>query len=179
MAPLLDAIRAASAESEAHRARIATLMGDYLQARRTAYSLKQWKRGADGYYGPVEGEVLEAVGRMLLQRLSELVTFLQAEQGPLQVLRDQYLAASERLNRLAPGDDVRRAQIADELIKVDKASRQTSDAVHQGLLLYHHYLAAIRRIGGLDSGLVPARQIEPLSPRVVRKLLTLVAQPMR
>ncbi len=179
LAPVYEAIRTANAESEAHRAMLATRIGDYLEARRTAYSLKQWARSADGLYGPVDAEVLQSAGLAVSQRLAELVAFLEDEQGPLQALRDKYLDASERLYRVPAGDETRRLQIASELAEIDTACRGKSDAVNQGLQLYRHYLAAVRRISSLDSTLIPVRQIDPLGPRKLRKLLTLVAPPMQ
>jgi hypothetical protein len=179
MAAVLETVRQASAESEARRARLATLLGDYLQARRTAYSLKQWKRGADDHHGPVDGEVLDQAAGAVLQRLGELAAFLQAEPGPLQELRDRYLATHERLGRLRPGEDAQRARILGELAEIDQASRRASEAVSQGLRLYDHYLAAVRRIASLGAGLMPAGRFDLLGPRTVRRLLTLVAQPMQ
>jgi hypothetical protein len=179
MAALLETVRRASAESEARRVGLATLLCDYLQARRTAYSLKQWKRGADGHYGPVDSEVLDAAADAVLQRLRELAAFLQAEQGPLQDLRDRYVATHDRLDRLRPGDHAQRARILGALAEIDQASRQASEAVSQGLRLYHHYLGALRRIASLSAGLMPAGRFDLLGPRTVRRLLTLVAQPMQ
>jgi hypothetical protein len=176
LAPLYEAIRTASAESEARRTKLATLIGDYLEARRMAYSLKQWKRSEDDLYGPVDGDLLRAAGQAVLERLAELVAFLTAEQGPLQILRDRYLATSEKLYRLPASDLAARAQTQAELAELDQACRQASEAVGQGLQLYYHYLGAVRRISALGRTLIPVRQIDPLGPRVVRRLLTLVAQ---
>jgi hypothetical protein len=71
--------------------------------------------------------------RAVLQRASELVELLQAEVAPLQALRNKYLAASERLSRLAPGDEEGRALVTAELARLDQASRQTGEAVNQAL----------------------------------------------
>lgn len=175
---LFDAIRNGNAASEAHRTRLAVLVGDYLETRRAAYSLKQWKRDADDLHGSVDGETLLAIGRAVVGRLGELVVFLQAELRPLQGLRDQYSETQERAYRVPAGDGPRAAEIAAVLADLDRALRQESEAVSQALRLYSHYLGAIRRIGSLDGKLIPVRQFEPLSPRLIRRLLALVAQPI-
>lgn len=178
LAPLFEAVRTATAASEAHRARLAGLVGDYLERRRTAYSLKQWKRDAGDFYGPVDGEVLLAAGSAVAWRLGDLVGFLEAELRPLQALRDRYLETQEEAHRLDAGDAGRAGQVADVLAEIDRALRHESEAVNQALRLYGHYLGAIQRISALDAKLVPVRQFEPLDPRLIRRLLALVAQPM-
>jgi hypothetical protein len=179
LAPLFETIRNANAESEMHRGRMATMVGDYLDTRRTAYTLKQWKRSADDFYGPVDGEVLEGAARAVLQRMGELVAFLQTEQVPLRALHDRYFAVQERAYRQGTVAEWHRSEMAGELAEIDRALRQESEAVNQGLRLYYRYLGALRRIGSLDGQLIPARQLEPLSASLVRRLLTLVAQPLQ
>jgi hypothetical protein len=179
MARLFESIRKANADSESYRARMATMAGDYFEARRTAYSLKQWKRGTDDFYGPVDGEVLENVASAVVQRLGELVEFLHGEVPPLQALRDKYVAVQEQAYRLGRNEGAERTRIASELAEIDRALRQESEAVSQALSLYYHYLGAVRRIGSLDAGFIPARQLELLNQRMVRRLLTLVAQPLQ
>jgi hypothetical protein len=179
LAPLFEAVRAATATSEAHRVRMASLVGEYLEKRRAAYSLKQWKRDADAFYGPVDGETLASVGKAVAWRLGDLVTFLLAELRPLQALRDKYLETQEQAYGIHPGDERRVADVANLLADIDKALRQESEAVNQALRLYSHYLGAIRRMASLDAKLVPVRQYDPLDPRVIRRLLALVAQPLQ
>ena len=89
----------ASAESEAHRARVATLLGDYLEGRRMVYSLKQWKRSPDDRHGPLDGEVLEAAARPCSARLVELAGFLRGSEGTLAELRQRYTRTVERRGR--------------------------------------------------------------------------------
>jgi len=158
---------------------MANLIGDYLEKRRAAYSLKQWKRDTDAFYGPVDGELLVSVGNAVAWRLGDLVTFLQAELRPLQALRDKYLETQEQAYALRPGDQRRAAEIANLLADIDRALRQESEAANQALRLYAHYLGAIRRMASLDAKLVPIRQFDPLDARVIRRLLTLVAQPLQ
>jgi hypothetical protein len=179
LAPLFEAVRTATATSEAHRARMANLIGDYLEKRRAAYSLKQWRRDTDAFYGPVDGELLVSVGNAVAWRLGDLVTFLQAELRPLQALRDKYLETQEQAYALRPGDQRRAAEIANLLADIDRALRQESEAANQALRLYAHYLGAISRMASLDAKLVPIRQFDPLDTRVIRRLLTLVAQPLQ
>lgn len=179
LAPLFDAVRCATAASEAHRARLAELVCDYLERRRTAYSLKQWKRDLDDFYGPVDGEMLLSVGQALAWRLGDLVTFLQAELRPLQALRDKYLETQERAYRIGPADTRHAAEVAGVLADLDRSLRQESEAVNQALRLYAHYLGAVRRLAVLDAKLIPVRQFDPLGPRLIRRLLALVAQPMQ
>jgi len=178
LASLFETVRNANAASEMHRSRLAVLVGDYLERRRTAYSLKQWKREADDFYGPVDGDMLLASGNAVVWRLGELVAFLQAEQRPLQVLRDKYLETQEQAYRTSP-EALQATQVASELADIDRALRQESEAVNQALRLYYHYLEAVRRVSSLDSKVIPARQFDPLSPRLVRRLLSLVAQPLQ
>lgn len=179
LAPLFEAIRTATATSEAHRARMASLVGEYLERRRAAYSLKQWKRDADAFYGPVDGEMLVSVGKAVASRLGDLVTFLQAQLRPLQTLRDKYLETQEQAYGVHPGDERRATEVANLLADIDRALRQESEAVNHALRFYLHYLGAVRRIASLDGKLVPVRQFDPLDPRVIRRLLALVAQPMQ
>jgi hypothetical protein len=68
---------------------------------------------------------------------------------------------------------------ADELAEIDKLWRRESETVSEALRLYNHYLASIRRIADIASGLVPVRQVAPLSPHLLRSLITLVAQPLQ
>lgn len=81
LALLFESIRKAMAECESHRMRVATMLGDYLEGRRIAYSLKQWQRSADDLQGPLDGEVLEGASGAVLGRLAELAAFLQGAGG--------------------------------------------------------------------------------------------------
>jgi len=177
LAPVVEALRQASAESEAHRARVATLLGDYLEARRMVYSLKQWQRGPDELHGPLGGEVLTDAAQALFARVTELVLFLRGAQENLGRLRERYTRTVDSATRLSPpGPPDPKA--ADELAQIDRAWRQSSESATQALRLYGHYLGSIRRIAGLAGGLLPVRHLEPLDQRTLRKLLTLVAQPL-
>jgi hypothetical protein len=127
----------------------------------------------------VDGETLLAAGHAVVWRLVELVAFLQAELTPLQALRDRYLETQEQVYRIDPSDGPDLARVAGELADLDRSLRQESEAVTQALRLYYHYLGAVRRIGSLDGKLISVRQFDPLSASAVRRLLTLVAQPMQ
>jgi hypothetical protein len=177
--PLFDALRTASAESEAHRERVATLLGDYLEGRRLVYSLKQWKHSPDDLHGPLDGEVLESAARAVFTRLAELSVFLQGAQGTLENLRERYTRIGEMVQSSGDGEEDTRARATEELAQIDRAWRRASDSVTEALRLYEHYLASARRIASLSSGLVPVRTFEPLDRRVLRKLFTLVAQPLQ
>ena len=179
MEPLVELLRRASAESEAHRVRLATQLGNYLEGRRLVYSLKQWKRSADDLHGPLDGEVLESAAMAVLSRLAELSLFLQGAQGALQELRDRYTRIAEGAQLAGDGESDTRARAIDDLAAIDRAWRQSSESVSEGLSLYEHYLGNVRRIANLSSGLAPARHFEPLDQRVLRKLHTLVAQPLQ
>ena len=179
LAPRFEVIRKATAESEAHRARVATMIGDYLEGRRIAYSLKQWKRSPDDLQGPLDGEVLEAASHAVIERLAELAAFLQDARGRLEILRDRYSRTSENLQAAGDVSMQARDSAAEELAEIDRMWRRESETVSEALRLYNHYLASIRRIASVVSGLVPVRQIVPLKPHVVRKLVTLVAQPLQ
>jgi hypothetical protein len=179
MSPVFEKVRRATAEGEAYRVQIATLLGDYLEGRRIAYSLKQWNHGPDDLHGPVEGEVLKAASDAVRTRLLELAAFLQRSQGPLSMLRDRYGRTNERLQS-TPDDSERSRDLAsDEMSEIDQTWRRESEAVTEGLRLYNHYLASTRRIANIAHVLMPIHHIEPLNPRFVRKLLTLAAQPLR
>jgi hypothetical protein len=179
LAPRFEAIRKATAESETHRVRVATMVGDYLEGRRIAYSLKQWKHSPDDLQGPLDGEVLEAASHVVIERLGELAAFLQGARGRLEILRDRYSRTSDHA-QAAGNDSVEvRDLAADELAEIDKLWRRESETVSEALHLYNHYLASIRRIADIASGLVPVRQVAPLSPHLLRSLITLVAQPLQ
>jgi hypothetical protein len=179
MAPLFEEIRKAMAECESHRMRVATMLGDYLEGRRTAYSLKQWQRSADNLQGPLDGEVLEVASRAVLERLAELTAFLQGARGRLEILRERYNRTNENLQAEGGGSEQAQALASGELAAIDEVWRRESEAVSEALRLYNYYLASTRRIASMASGIVPVRQVEPLNPRVVRKLVTLVAQPLQ
>jgi hypothetical protein len=178
MAPVVEALRRASAESEAHRLRVATLLGDYLERRRLAYSLKQWPRSPDDLHGPLDGEVLVAAAAAVFTRLAELTLFLRGAEGSLATLRERGSRIAEAAQAAGPGAAGLKARAADELAAVDRDWRQASESVTDALRLYERYLASVRRIANLSGGLVPVRHYEPLGQRRLRKLLTLVAQPL-
>jgi hypothetical protein len=179
LAPLFESIRKAMAEGESHRLRVATLLGDYLESRRLVYSLKQWKRSADDLQGPLDGDVLAAASHAVLDRLAELSAFLQGARGRLQTLRDRSSRTVEALEAEGGGSARAQALARDELAELDGTWRRESEAVSEALRLYDYYLASTKRITGIASGIVPVRQVQPLHPRVVRKLVTLVAQPLQ
>jgi len=179
LAPRFEAIRKAIAESETHRVRVATFLGDYLEGRRIAYSLKQWKRSEDDLQGPLDGEVLEAAGRAVLDRLGELAAFLRGARGRLEILIDRRSRTEETLQADAGGSEEARALASRELAAMDTLWRRESEAVSEALRLYNYYLSTTKRISGMASGIVPVRYFEPLNPRVLRKLVTLVAQPLQ
>jgi len=176
MAPVVAALRRASAESEAHRVRVATLLGDYLERRRLAYSLKQWPRSTDDLHGPLDGEVLAAAAEAVFARLAELTLFLRGAEGSLAKLRGRYARIAD--NAQAAGEPEIQARAAEELVAVDRDWRRASESVSEALRLYDHYLASVRRIANLAGGLVPVRHFEPLDQRRLRRLLTLIAQPL-
>ena len=177
LAPVIETLRKASAESEAHRVRVASLLADYLEGRRLVYSLKQWKRGTDDLHGPLDGQVLESATASVLTRLAQLAEFLRGALGTLQELRDRYARAAE--GAPAGGEGVAQAYASDELAEIDHAWRRASESVTEGLRLYQHYLGSARRIAGLAVGLMPVRYFEPLDQRLLRKLLALAAQPLQ
>jgi hypothetical protein len=174
---VVASVREASAESEEHRLRVATLLGDYLEARRLFYAIKHWQRGSDEDYGPVDGELLMSAATSVFARLSELVYFLQGAEVNLARLRDRYTRIADRLSSPeagAVGTELARR----DLEKTDREWRGASVSVVQALRLYESYLSGIRRIESLAGGLLQVRYFEPLDVRTMRKLLTLVAQPM-
>lgn len=175
---LVEALRRASAESEAHRVAVASLLGDYLESRRLGYSIKQWKPSPDDLHGPLDGEVLEAAALAVFTRLAELSVFLRGAQGTLQELRDWYTRIATGALPAPDANPDTLARAAEEAAEIDRAWRQSSESVSEGLRLYQHYLGSVRRIASLASGLVVARHFEPLDQRVQRRLLTLVAQPL-
>ncbi len=179
LAPLFEAIRKATAESEAHRMRVASMLGDYLESRRIAYSLEQWPHCADDLQGPLDGRVLETASLSVLERLAELAVFLQGARGRLEILLDRHSRTRENLQAAGGGSLEARVLANRELAEIDGAWRRESEAVSDALHLYDHYLASTRRIAGIAGGLMPVRQFEPLSPRLVRKLIALVAQPLQ
>jgi hypothetical protein len=178
LAPLFEEIRKAIAECEGHRMRVATMLGDYIEGRRIAYSLKQWQRIADDLQGPLDGDVLEAASRAVVDRLAELAAFLQGARGRLEILLERHSRTNENLQAEGGGSAQARALASGELAEIDGVWRRESEAVDEALRLYNFYLASTNRIAGMASGIVPVRQVAPLNPRVVRKLVTLVAQPL-
>jgi hypothetical protein len=179
LAPLFEAIRKAMAESESHRLRVATLLGDYLEGRRIAYSLKQWQRSEDDLQGPLDGDVLEAASHAVLERLAELAAFLQGARGRLEILLERHNHTLDNLQAEGGGSAQAQAMATDELAEIDGVWRRESEAVSEALRLYNDYLSSTKRIAGMASGIVPVRQVQPLNPRVVRRLVTLVAQPLQ
>ena len=177
LAPLFETVRMALAESEAHRARMAGLLGDYLESRRIAYSLKQWNRSEDDLQGPLDGELLENISRAVVQRLGELAAFLQSGEGRLSLLRERYGHAVEQFQTAESSQA--RALATSEMQEIDAVWRRASEPVSEALRLYNHYAASIHRVAGLAGGLMPVRLMEPLSPRTTRKLVALIAQPLQ
>jgi hypothetical protein len=167
------------AESESHRLRVATLLGDYLEGRRIAYSLKQWQRSEDDLQGPLDGDVLEAASHAVLERLAELAAFLQGARGRLEILLERHNHTLDNLQAEGGGSAQAQAMATDELAEIDGVWRRESEAVSEALRLYNDYLSSTKRIAGMASGIVPVRQVQPLNPRVVRRLVTLVAQPLQ
>jgi hypothetical protein len=179
LAPLFEAIRKTMAESESHRLRVASLLGDYLEGRRIAYSLKQWKRSEDDLQGPLDGDMLEAASHAVLERLAELAAFLQGARGRLEILLERHSHTRENLQSDGGGSAQAQAMASGELADIDVAWRRESESVSEALRLYNDYLFSTKRIAGIASGIVPVRQVQPLNPRVVRRLVTLVAQPLQ
>jgi hypothetical protein len=179
LAPLFETIRKTMAESESHRLRVAALLGEYLEGRRVAYSLKQWKRSEDDLQGPLDGDVLEAASHAVLERLAELSAFLQGARGRLEILLERHSHTRERLQAEGGGSAQAQALATDELAEIDGVWRRESEAVSEALRLYNDYLSSTKRIAGIASVIVPVRQVQPLNPRVVRRLVTLVAQPLQ
>jgi hypothetical protein len=182
--PVYEAIRKTTADSEMYRARMATLLGDYLESRRTAYALKQWWRTPDDLHGPLDWEILQAASAAVFMRLCELARFLRDSEGRLRILRDRYTQASEeaaRRDRSVPdgAGDVSRSDLRNDLQDIDRQWRSESDAVGSALQLYRHYLGATRRIAGLSGRLVSLRQFDPVNSRLLRSLMTLAAQPLQ
>jgi hypothetical protein len=177
-AAAIEALRQASLASEAHRLRVATLLGDYLERRRLVYSIKQWQRSSDDLHGPLDGEVLAAAAGAIVSRLAELTTFLQGAEGTLARLRERYTRIAEAQPGAGAGAAALPAKAASELADVDREWRRSSVSVSDALRLYDHYLACLRRVAALAGGLLPARFVEPLGQRATRKLLTLIAQPL-
>jgi hypothetical protein len=173
LAPLFETIRKTMAESESHRLRVAALLGEYLEGRRVAYSLKQWKRSEDDLQGPLDGDVLEAASHAVLERLAELSAFLQGARGRLEILLERHSHTRERLQAEGGGSAQAQALATDELAEIDGVWRRESEAVSEALRLYNDYLSSTKRIAGIASGIVPVRQVQPLNPRVVRRLVTL------
>ena len=172
-----ESLRRVSAESEGHRMRVATLLGEFLEGRRLAYSIKRWKTSPDGTHGPLDGETLEAAAAAILARLAELARFLEGAQGTLANLRDQYTRIADSACAAEAGRASVRQRAAEELAEIDRQWRRSSDSVTEALRLYEYYLSSTRRIVAAGGGLVPVRYVEPLPSRTLRKLLTLVAQP--
>jgi hypothetical protein len=179
LAPVFEVIRKSSAESEARRARLATLLGDYLESRRIAYSLKQWHRGSDELYGPLDGELLRQASASVVSRLAELTLFLRAAVPRLEALRARYLRTNESLVWTDSPSEALVASATRELSEIDRAWRSDSEAVTDGLRLYEHYLGCVRRMAGIASTLVGARDTEPIDQRTMRKLIVLTAQPLQ
>jgi hypothetical protein len=175
LASIFETIRKTTAEAEARRARLATRLGDYLESRRLAYSLKQWKHSSDELHGPLDGKLLEEATASVFTRLAELTMFLQAAVARLETVRDRYQHASD--NRAEAESTAAIAAAERELADIDGIWRHESESVTDALNLYNHYLACIRRIGNVAGGLIPVGQWSPMSPRVLRKLLALVAPP--
>lgn len=165
-AAVVESLRRASGEAEAYRARVAVLLGDYLERRRLVYSLKQWRRDPDELHGPLDGDILVAAGEVVAARVVELAVFLHGAEGTLAELRARFARVAEGL--VTGGD----------LAEADRAWREASESVSRALELYDRYLDAARRIAGLSERLLPADSIEPLDSRTRRRLLTLVAQPL-
>jgi hypothetical protein len=175
---VVETLRRASAESEGHRLRVAALLGDYLEARRLVYSIKQWKRSPDDLHGPLDAEVLEGAGSSVLARLVELARFLQGSRDTLETLRSRYTRAAEHAAALGDGEGGARAQAQVEQATIDREWRRSSESVTEALRLYEHYLASIRRIAALASSVLPVQHFAPLDQRLLRKLLALIAQPL-
>jgi hypothetical protein len=173
---VVENLRRASAESEGHRLRLATMLPDYLERRRLVYSIKQWPRSPDDRHGPLDAEVLEAVANSIRSRLVELALFLRGSRETLQRLGDRRSRLAETAAASGGGEVRDRAE--SELAGLDREWRRASESVSGALRLYEQYLASVHRVASLAEGVLPARYLEPLDRRFLRRLLTLVAQPL-
>jgi hypothetical protein len=155
------------------------MLGDYLESRRTAYSLEQWYLDAEQLNGSLDGAILLDSCTAVGARLAELATFLQGSLVPLRALREKDVRIHQDFDEASPDDPGRLDRMEAALANLDEAWHRESEAVGEALRLYSHYLASSKRIAGLAGRLIPVRHIEPIHPRVVRNLVTLIAQPMQ
>lgn len=177
LAPVVESVRRASAASEAHRLRVASLLGNYLKRRRLAYSLKQWKRTPDEMYGPLDGDLLVAACQAVAERLAELAAFLRVAEVTLSQVRRRSDRVAETLACAAASTETARLA-TDELAALDVEWRRSSDAVNDAMALYDRYLDGARRVAGLSRSMMPVALAEPLPAVTLRKLRALVAQPL-
>ena len=176
MESTLQALRQSTAESEHLRAHVATLLADYLESRRLAYSSEHWTHDVGEVHGPVDSSVLTAACAAVVERVVDLANFLDSRIAPLRAMRERFEVLGENTE---PSGALSAEASADASASLDEEWRRESLAVTQGLWQYSVYLGALRRIAAVSSPLVGVWSYDPLSPRKQRALITLVAQPMQ
>lgn len=177
----LEAMGRDLAALEAHVARLAERLADYLEARRVAYSVLRWQRTEGDLHGPVDPEVLQGARAMVLARLEALAVHLGDAERVLKPIRQRFFGMRESIGRLEgtrAADDPALAAARSNLAQLDETWREESERVNAKLRAYEHYGEAVRRIAAA-SRLVPRATSDPVDPRLTRRLLVLTARPLR
>lgn len=167
-----DALGRALAAVDEHTAELADRLGDYLESRRAAYAVLRRPAVDDDLQGPLDGSVLRAARRTVLDRLDELAAALEPAPPPLEEIRDRWFELREVLDRGGLPDAVAHSYRA-QLGHLDRRWREESERVGAALDEYLQLRDGAERMAEA-SRIKPAHDPDPLGHRTMRRLVFLV-----
>lgn len=166
-----------TAEAEERRVQLATLVPEYLEIRRMAYSLQRWPHSPGDLHGPLDGAVLRQSAEAVYGRLHELAGFLEQASAGLESIQIRAAEVRERREHGEVPVQLVGAQNEqeNEQQQLARAWHEQSDQVSGAMRLYTVYRDSVRRINSA-AGMPGLRQVDPLSLTTKRKLIALSAQ---
>jgi hypothetical protein len=171
--------RAAIAREE-RLARAASLLADYLESRKVAYSIARWGRSTDDLHGPLEPEVLAQARDQIFARLEVLSGDLQKTPARLRRLHQRYArvaAAAGELERLHAGSGALEGY-RKEMAALARAWERESEDATARIQAYLQVREGARRILAA-AGSLPPRNADPLRPGVIRRVAALKTLSLR
>ncbi len=177
----------AAGASDADLARVATLLADYLESRRLAYTTGKtlasgslrMRREGDELYGPLDPTLLETALAAMLARLGAAAAALEREDARIDRLRRHEVLVREEIRDFErdpdPGgalDDRRR-----ELGELGRERQRRAAGASVTLAAYEDLSASLLRIRAVASRLVAGAELDPLPRGVARRLVLETTSP--